>query len=173
MFIRVAAVFAAAVVFSVTAFAADTALLGGKASVTLPAELVRLSAEAKKKQYPDGKGPQDVFANTAGTVSFSATTQPGSKATLDVLVSTTARDLGKTGIVTAWGNKGVKTIGDRDFGYVEFKAKGTGGDTFSHVYFTKRGNELVVFTVSASAALLKTWGAKLNDVVESTKVVVC
>jgi hypothetical protein len=171
MFARIVAAFAAAVVFCVSAFAADTSLLGGKASVTLPAELVRMADEAKKAKYAGVAMPQDVFSSKDDNVLFSAATQSAkSTANLDVLVSVMSRDLQKAGVVQTWGNRGTKTIGEREYGYVEFKSKGPKGDVFNHIYFTKRGNELVVFTIVSAASVLGTWGEKLNALVESTQI---
>lgn len=172
MFFRI--VVALVVVFGscASALAADQTLLGGKATVTLPADLTPMSEELKKAKYAGANAPQEVFGNERGTVSFAAKAGAYPKVpSLDALVGAMAAGIDKAGIVASWKNKGTKKIGDQEFGVLEFTSKAADTELYNHIYFTKRGDEMIVFTVNSTVGLLDEWRDRLDAVVASTRIV--
>ena len=114
--------------FTFPAYADDAreqSLLGGKATVSLPAGLDAMSDELKKVKYGAAKPPQEVFGNDRGTVSFAATVAPypGSISLVNLTVASAA-GLDKGGNIATWHKKGIRKIDGREFGVLEFTSKG-------------------------------------------------
>jgi hypothetical protein len=149
----------------------EQSLLGGKATVSLPAELVAMPDEMKKLKYPTANPPQEVYANERGTISVavSASPYPGSH-TLKALTPAMAAGLNKAGNVADWHKIGLRTIDGREFGVLEFNSKAVDTEIYNHIYITKRGDELIVFTVNSTVGLLDEWRSKFEAIVESTRV---
>lgn len=148
----------------------EQSLLGGKATISLPAGLDAMSDEARKAKF-GANPPQEVYANERGTVSVAVAVSPypGSH-TLKALTPAMAAGLNKAGNVADWHKIGLRKIDGREFGVLEFNSKAIDTEIYNHIYLTKRGDELVVFTVNSTAGLLDEWRSKLEAIVESTRV---
>jgi hypothetical protein len=149
----------------------EQTLLGGKASISLPVGIDVMPEEMKNAKYPGANAPQEVFGNERGTVSvaIAAKPYPGS-ISIPALTKATATGLNQGGNIATWHKIGLRTIDGREFGVLEFNSKGADTDIYNHIYLTKRGDELVVFTVNSTVGLLDEWRGKLEAVVESTRV---
>jgi hypothetical protein len=149
----------------------EQTLLGGKASFSLPAGIDVMPDEMKKLKYSGANAPQEVFGNERGTVSVAVAVSPyPGNHTLKALTPAMAAGINKAGNVADWHKIGLRTIDGREFGVLEFNSKAIDTEIYNHIYITKRGDELVVFTVNCSAGLLDEWRSKFEAIVESTRV---
>lgn len=156
------------------AIAADVreqSLIDGKATISLPAELSLMPDDMKKLKYPTANPPQEVYSNERGTVSVAVAARPyPGTTTIKDLTAASAAGLNKAGNVADWHKIGLRTIDGREFGVLEFTSKAADTTIYNHIYLTKRGDELLVFTVNSTTGLLEEWRAKLEAIVASTRV---
>jgi hypothetical protein len=146
--------------------------LDGLVQISVPAALGPMPEELKRLKYPVGNPPREVFSDEDGAVNVAAnrTAFPKGGNLDETAVESSATTIGRIRNITAWHFKGLRDIGGRRFGVLEFTGKAIDTDVYSYIYFTQVDDTLVLLTVNSTVNKLPEWKAALMDAVASTRI---
>lgn len=163
------------VAFALTAFVpfsvADDAriqkVLDGQATLSLPIGFARVDSEKLNTE----KHQAELFADehAIATVTVAKRSYPGTSS-LETLVAVMAYKFEKKYSGLKWHDKGLRDIGERQFGYLEFTDKSPTREDYTYMYFTKAGGDLVTFMIVCKANKLDERKSELLRIIESTRV---
>lgn len=113
-------------------------LLDGKVVISLPESFVAMTEEMKRFKYPTGTPPDLVFTDEAASVNVAlrVVAAPAKSGDMGAMASAIAEQISKVRNIPTWHGKGARTIGGREFGYLEFTSAALDTNVYNYMYFT-------------------------------------
>jgi hypothetical protein len=144
-------------------------ILDGKANILLPSDFLIMPEEAILKKYPKDRRPTLVYTDPTGgvNVAFNHTATKLAQKDIEAYRQSFVKTFKQLYPQAEWKLSGVKSVNDRNVGFVEVITPATDTRIYNLIFFTDMEGRLLMCTFNCVEAIHKDWVLPAQKIMNS------